>query len=375
MGGIENHFLKTLAVCIAGVTASSGAAYGDSHEEMDHSTMDHSTMDHSSHDMAGHSTERDAQGRRLYGMAHNVPPEIADELRQKIPTQKDATDAQIALMMKVMGGNYSWYLSDEDMRGDQGLLILLHSSRQGDPIFKAKVEDFADIFPTALAPGMAMAMSSHIQLALDDLKAAGAETIVVVPILATSHNTLMRQWNYIFGREDEAAYGTVPRVSTDAELLFLDPPGDDPLIAEILIDHAYEISEDPGNEIVIVTAHGPVFEEDNKKVKKELKNLARIIKEDGGFAGAYGVSLQDDAPQEIRDANVARMRGIVEDATGKGQRVLIVTNLTGTRTIQAQIRKDLTGLDYEFNPKGVSEHPNYILGWMGDSVSQILENN
>ena len=89
---------------------------------------------------------------------------MADELRQKLPTQKNSSDAQISLMMKVMGGNYAWYLSDEGVQGEQGVLILLHSSRDGDPRFKAKVQDIGDIFPTAMAPGMAMAMSDHIQL-------------------------------------------------------------------------------------------------------------------------------------------------------------------------------------------------------------------
>lgn len=367
---VSDLLYLSIVIFISGLLFTSGSAIGGAHEQ---AGVDHSSMDHSDHSMMGHSTERDEEGRRLYGMTHKVSPAMADELRQKLPTQKNSSDAQISLMMKVMGGNYAWYLSDEGMQGEQGVLILLHSSRDGDPLFKAKVEDIGDIFPTAMAPGMAMAMSDHIQLALDDLKAAGADTIVVVPILATKHNTLMRQWNYIFGREDEAAYGSVPRISTDAELLFLEPPGDDPIIAEILIDHAMEISENPSNEVVIVAAHGPVFEDDNQKVKKELDNLAKIIREDGGFADAHGISLQDDAPKEIRDANVDAMRQIVEEANKNGQKVIVVTNLTGTRTIQSALRKDLQGLEYSFNSKGVSEHPNYVLKWMADSISNELE--
>lgn len=369
------HLLLSFLLSVS--LAFSGVVFAGAHDkgEMDHSTMDHSKMDHGSMDHSGHnmSTEMDEEGRRLFGMTHNVPKAMADELRAKLPTQANATDAQINLMMKVMGGNYSWYISPDDMTGSQGVLILLHSSRDGDPRFKAKLDDIGGIMPTAMAPGMAMAMSDHIQLALDDLEAAGAETIVVVPILATKHNTLMKQWNYIFGRGEEAAYGSVPLVSTDAELIWLDPPGDDPIIGEILIDHAMELSENPADEVVIVAAHGPVFEDDNKKVLKELSNLAQIIEEDGGFSAAYGVSLQDDGLPEVRAANVENMRKIVADATEQGKQVIVVTNLTGTRTIQAALRKDLKGLDYKFSSKGVSEHPNYVLKWMADEISNELE--
>jgi hypothetical protein len=308
-------------------------------------------------------------------MKHTVSPAMAAELRAKIPAQAKATDAQIALTMQMMGGNYSWYLSKDELNGSEAILILLHSSRDGDPRFKARVEDIAGIFPTAMAPGMAMVMSDHVQLAIDDLEAAGAEKIVVVPVVATRYNTLMRQWDYIFGRTDEAPYGSVPRVSTDAELLFIDPPGDDPIIGEILIDHALEIGEDPANEVVIVIAHGPIFEDDNRKVTEELANLAKIIVEDGGYADAYGISVQDDALPDIRDANVAKLRGLVEDAIADGKRVLVVTNLMGTRTIQSQLRKDLKGLDYKFNAKGVSEHQKFTYDWLMGSVSDTLERN
>ena len=52
--------------------------------------------------------------------------------------------------------------------------------------------------------------------------------------------------------------------------------------------------------------------------------------------------------------------------------MLIVTNLIGSRTIQAKLRKDLKGLDYKFNKKGIAEHDNFTK-WMGESVRGELE--
>ena len=333
---------------------------------------DNAQMDHSGHDMSGASVERDELGRRLYDTTHKVTPEMANELRTKIPLYQEFTDAQISMSMKMMGSNYTWYLSSDELRGTQGVLLLSHSSRSSDPRLKASVEGFADVFPMAMAPGMAMMMSNHIQLAVDDLKAAGAESIVVLPLVSTRHNTLLRQWRYIFGHEQDPAYATVPRVKTDVNILFAEPPGDSPWIAEILVDHALEISQNPKSELVVVAAHGPQFEADNLEVLAELNALADMISDETDFAGVIGLSMQDDAPKAVRDANVAKLRKVVSEAIDAGQRVLVVTNLMGTRSIQGKLRRDLKGLEYEFNAKGVSAHPTFTNDWMSNTIMDTL---
>jgi hypothetical protein len=378
-----NHSLKfrhvaATASCmlLTGIATPCAALAGGHTDAVADEHAGHSMSGHNmagDHDMAGHSTERDELGRRLFGMAHNVTPEVADELRAKIPLYAAYSDAEIGLSMKMMGSNYAWYLSDDGVQGKQGVLILLHGFRDGDPLFKQEVEMFSGIFPTAMAPGMSMMMSDHIQLALDDLTAAGAQQIAVVPIVSTSHNTMMRQWQYIFGLEDEAPYASVARVTTDAEILFAEPPGDDPLIAEILIDHALEISTKPSNEWIIIAAHGPSFDDDNEIVLGELESLAKVMREDSDFVNVQGITLQDDATPEVRDANVAKLRKMVEDANAAGHEVLIVTNLIGTRSIQSKLRKDLKGLDYKFNKKGIAEHPNFVEEWMAEAIREQFE--
>lgn len=368
---------RVLRYLIGGSLALSWSlsAMAGAHESESPAAATDAGMDHSMHNMAGHSAERDEMGRRLYGMKHEMTPEIMAELREKIPLYESYSDAEINMSMMMMGSNYEWYLSDADVQGSQAVLLLLHGFREGDPIFKEQVQGYATIFPTAMAPGMSMMMSDHIQLAIDDLEAAGAQTIVVVPVVSTEYNTMMRQWEYIFGLQDEAPYASVARVSSDAEILFAKPPGDDPVIAEILIDHAMELSEDPKREAVVIAAHGPSFEDDNKKVLAELASLAGIIKEDSDFAEVDAITLQDDAPAAIRDANVAKLRAMVKAANDRGLQVIVVTNLIGTRTIQAKLRKDLKGLDYRFNNKGISEHPSFVNEWLGDTIRAQLENN
>jgi hypothetical protein len=364
------------ALSSAAALAASPAllAAGEQAGAMDHAEMDHSGMDHSTHQM---DTGRDALGRRLWGQPHHQMTEaMYEELRAKVPAYHGVPKSVIDMQMVQMGQEYQWYISPGTLKSDAGVLIMTHGFReQGDKSFKEQLTPLASALPTSLSLGMGMMMSEHVQLSIDDLEAAGVNKIVVVPIVSTPYNELMRQWEYILGMRKEAEFVTVPQARHKAKIVLAAPPGDDPLVAEILIDHALEISTDPRKEKVIIVAHGAsgrMKDQDNPKELKLLENLARLVREDGGFAEASGFTLQDDAPPAIRDANVARLRGIVETAVRDGKSVLVVTNLIGARTIQPKLRADLKGLDYKFNPKGISQHPNFI-EWIGEAVRAVLE--
>ena len=69
----------------------------------------------------------------------------------------------------------------------------------------------------------------------------------------------------------------------------------------------------------------------------------------------------------LRTANVDKMRAMIEGATADGNRVIVVTSLIGARTIQKKLRKDLDGLEYDFNAKGLVQH-DLFLEWIGETI-------
>jgi sirohydrochlorin ferrochelatase len=311
------------------------------------------------HEHVMHEVVADAQGRQLYGMAHEMSSEVLAELRDQEVFPAYLTDEQISSAMNDMH-NYTWYISDADLRAKRGILILAHGfGDHGDRTLRDSMQPVGDKQPTVFAFGMSMAMSSHIQLALDDLTAAGVQEIIVVPAASSRYSTLMRQWEYIFGLRNEPEYATVPRVATDADIKFVKPMEDHPLVAEMLIGHAAEISKDPSHEEIIIIAHGPLDEGDNKTQLKTMERLAEYLRAEG-YAGVYPVTLQDDAPQEVRAENVRKMRTLVDEINARGNAVLVITNLLGTRTVQRAIRKDLSGLGYRYNFKGLVQHEKFI---------------
>jgi len=304
---------------------------------------------------------------------HEMTAEMYDVLRERLPPMRDATDQQIMMQMKMMGPNQSRYLSDASVHGDTGILVLIHGfGATGDRIMAEAVQPLADVLPSAMSAGMAMMGSGHIQQSLDDLTAAGAKTIIVIPMAASKRNTLIYQWQYIFGLREHGGYYDVPRVKTDAKVIVLDPPGGHPLVTEIVLDHAEELSTDPDNEVVFILAHGPVHDDENREQLAVMAKQAERIQKLGGFSHVEGMTLQDDAVPEVRAANVANLRKKIETATADGKKVLIVTDLMAARSIQWKIERDLAGLDYEFSEKGISMHPNFV-SWYQESVKDAME--
>ena len=317
---------------------------------------------------AGHA----AGGQSHSHAGHAMSPRDFQVLRQRIPAYRDAPDQQIQLEMQMMGPDESRYLSPPALRGDTAVLVLIHGfGETGDRVMSEAVQPMASIFPAAMGAGMSMMGSAHIQRALDDVTAAGARTVIVVPMTSSRRNTLIYQWQCIFGMREPCAYLDVPRVSTDARIVMTNPPAHHPLVTRIILDHALELSTEPAEEVLFVVAHGPIFAAENAAQLEAMAAQAKRIQELGGFARVEGITLQDDGAPDVRAANVQRLRGKIEAATGSGKRVLIVTDLLAARSIQWKIERDLEGLDYAFSVKGITMHPNFTR-WFQETVMDAM---
>ena len=349
--------LSLTAVLLVAVSAlgMTGCAQEEPEHDMSSMAMEDMDMEGMSHD------------------DHEMTPEMFEQLREKTPLYRGFSDQEIRLSMQMMGPNYSAYVSNKNLVGEIGVLGLGHGfGDPGDELFKDAFISIAQIFPTAVGYGMAMMTSSYIQSAVDQLVTAGAETIIVIPTTYAEDGKLTRQWDYVFGEYDEASWLEVPRIETTAKVLMAPTFSESPIIANIMLDHALELSTDPEKEIVIVVSHGPDDMEKNRIELALLENHAEMMRQDSNFSAIRVATLQDDAPPEIRSANVEKIRGWVETATEEGKRVLVVTNLPTAGSVQSKIRRDLAGLKYQFNSKGLMVNPAFE-DWIQDSVRRELE--
>jgi hypothetical protein len=300
---------------------------------------------------------------------HMMTPEQFVELRQKIPLYAVFTDEQIMENMGRMPPDFWSVISSPDMKGDIGVLALGHGyTLGGNEQFENYAGPIAKVHPTAVAPGMAMMSSSHIQQAVDALtNEHGVKTIVVVPMEPGDDSSLNRQWEYIFGLRDEAPYLTVPRVTTTAKVVFTKSPAADPRVSTIMKDYAVEASASPEKDRLILVSHGP---EDPKDQPDELKLLgehADRIRQSSKFTDIKVVSLEDDAVPEIRAANVAELRRLIKEATDEGREAVIVPLILTKGGFHRRLQKDLDGLTYKFANKGLIEHPLFQ-EWVSTTV-------
>ena len=300
---------------------------------------------------------------------HQMSAEDLATLRAKIPLYRGYTDEQINASMARMRDTQD-YLSRPDVRHEIGVLGLGHGyGDDGDGQFKAAYGQVAGEYPTAVGLGMAMMSSGHIQSAVEQLEAAGAKTIVVLPTEIGEPTNLTRQWDYIFGRIDESAYLDVPRVQTRARVVFASTPTSSPVVARILTDNLKSLSRDPANEVGVIIAHGPTDADQNDKELRDLAAHAKYMKETLGLAEVLYATLQDDAPRDVRQANVDRLRARIQAATDAGQRVLVTPVLiTGRGGVSQRIRKDLDGLTYELADVGLAESPRFG-EWVSESIA------
>jgi len=350
--------IKATAFVVAALLAQPTLAQDGAHEHH----MHHSSV-----------PEMDEDGRRLNeNMSHEMTDEQLAALREKIALYRALTDREAQMNMAMMGPNYEWYVSDLSLQGDTGVLVLAHGVGQNsDRLFVDSLKPLASEKPTAVSFGMAMMMSSHIQSAVDDLAKAGAETIVLVPTALTEHNTLTRQWQYVFGMIDESSYLDVPRVNTDANVMMSAHFDAHPLITEILLDYTNELSRNPAQETVILVGHGPEDVEDNVLDLEVLQPHVDRLKEQGGFRDVKIINLQDDAYPPIRASNVKKLRRWITSAQRRGDDVIVTVMTNASFGVQAHIKEDLLGLDYHFAEKGYAEHPNYQK-WIASAVDERL---
>jgi hypothetical protein len=302
---------------------------------------------------------------------HQMTPEQFAELREKVELYQGLTDEQIVENMSRMR-NLGGMMSDAGVVGDVGILALAHGyNDQGNQQWMAKFDAISREYPTGFGLGMAMMSADHIQKTVDGLEAAGAKKILVLRTETGETNSLNYQWQYIFGRRDEASYLTIPRVTSNAAIIWGPSPTAHPIMGEIMLEHALQLSTDPSNELVIIMGHGPMTPKENEMELAIMAQHAKAIQEGGGFKDVKRWNVQDDLPPDQRAANVAKVRGWIKDARDQGMDVIVVTNALTQSGIIDRLKNDVDGTGAKFNDTGLMQNPRFS-DWIAAAVKENL---
>lgn len=189
------------------------------------------------------------------------------------------------------------------------------------------------------------------------IEQAGVERIVVVPLLVSSFSNHFEEIRYYTGaRTTPPEHAHHKPVKTRARLVMTSAMDDHELISQVLASQARQISTRPDGETLVLVAHGPNDEAENRVWLEKLSQHAARIQKELPFRKIEVTTLRDDAPKPVRDAATEQLRGMVKSASAEG-RVLVVPVLVSVGHIQKQIRERLAGLDYTMAEFGIASQP------------------
>lgn len=264
-----------------------------------------------------------------------------------------------------------------------GVLLLAHGGHV--QTWNEEVRHVADevdlTIPTEVAFGMAT--KATIQEGINRLTARGVTEIVAVPLFVSSHSSVIDSTSYLLGLRAQAPedlkdfaamdhsspidYKGTDHKGMNHEAMSHDPSATadrmkpvtasvpirmtpaldhDAIVADILIDRAASISKDPAHEVVVLVAHGPVPEDENKLWLDDMSILAGQIAQHSKYAGIECLTLRDDADDPVRSAATEQLRQIVDRIQKAGNTPLIVPLLLSYGGIEDGLRKRLSGLDF-----------------------------
>ena len=259
--------------------------------------------------------------------------------------------------------------------GQTGVLLLAHG---GQPEWNDRVVAVAnrvnETSPTEVAFGMAS--RATIQAAIDRLTARGVKNVVAVPLFVSSHSSVITSTEFLLGlrenapadlarfaKMDHGSHGAAvdhthhvdpaSPIASTAAIRMTQAFNRHAIVGAIAADRAKSISQDPAGEAVILVAHGPVPEDDNRKWLEDMAVIADRIRASRPFAAVEYMTVRDDAGPAIREAATTELRARVEAQRSLGRRVLIVPHLMSFGGIEPGLRKRLEGLEYTMTAQGL----------------------
>jgi sirohydrochlorin ferrochelatase len=268
----------------------------------------------------------------------------------------------------------------------RGVLLLAHG---GAASWNERVQAVAATVDLTLPVETALGMAARgsIEGALNRLASRGVTDVVAVPLFVSSWSSVIRSTEYLLGLRDTAPadlalfakmdhsmHGSghaacVAPCDATAPLAMTLPVrmtaalNRHPLVGAILADRARSVSTTPAAEAVVLVAHGPVPDEDNRLWLADMQALTEHVRGAAPFAAVHAITVRDDAGPELREHATRELRALVEGERRQGRRVLVVPHLLSFGGIEQGVRKRLEGLEYAMPDQALIPDPR-IAEWV-----------
>lgn len=268
--------------------------------------------------------------------------------------------------------------------GDYGVLVMAHG---GIDEWEHEVADalapLQQEFPIQIAWGMADAAS--LQRGVSALEAQGVERIGVVRLFVSGESWYERT-GQILGIEPGAPERSqVPedahaghhggmsmefwQLDTDAAFaMSRQGLSEAPEMGQVLVARTRALSRDPAREDLLILAHGPADDAENRRWLKHIDARADAVRAALPLRRVEVMTLREDWPDKREEA-VADIRAFVERAAAENGVALVVPFRVQGFGPYAQV---LEGLDYVSDGRGLVPHP-HVTEWVRRQALELRE--
>jgi sirohydrochlorin ferrochelatase len=262
-----------------------------------------------------------------------------------------------------------------------GLLVVAHGA---NPTWNAQVRETVRQVgwphgPVATAFLMGdEAESAGWDQAVRELERAGSRSIVVVPLMVSSHGSHYRQVQHYAGLiadlPPELAAHNHGTPGLTALPMRVTPALDQaPEVGTALVARWLAGGQVSADAPLLLLGHGPESEEDASRWTDAFGSHRESLREAGHRGRIEIAFLRDDAAPPVRAAAIAAMRDTVTSmAAQAGDSVSVLTVLVATGPMTSRrIPKDIDGLPVRYRPVGLAPH-SAIARWIGRVASEAL---
>lgn len=250
-----------------------------------------------------------------------------------------------------------------------GLLVVAHGA---DSSWNAKVREvvaqvqWRGPVRTVFLMG-AEAQSASWGAGVQQLMAAGAKSLVVVPLMVSSHGSHTRQVMFYGGAlperpaelanggHDHHHHGGTPPVPTRVTSALDDAPE----LGEALAARWRELPAADRARPLVLVAHGPNADADVSRWIAGIRSATAPLAAALGDKPLHIGLLRDDAPREVRAAAVQGIRDTITAlATQHGDSVTVMTVLVSSGQInRVKVPQDLAGMPMRYVGAALAPYP------------------
>lgn len=228
--------------------------------------------------------------------------------------------------------------------GRVGTIVVAHGA---DSIWNGRVLDVARQARTGGPIEVSFLMGpsaarTRFQDAVRKLESEGVTSIVVVPMLVSSHSGHYDQIRYLAGdsvKLDETMVhhlhmAGIERPTTRTPITLTPAMDDADEVAQVLAERANALAKNPSTRALLIVGHGPNSAEDHAQWMKNLRVVAETVKRLSGFRDVRVDLVRDDAPAPVRAEAVTRVRELIAlQHMATGDSVIVVPVLVSAGAV------------------------------------------